>query len=101
MRSGWLWCAFVASWLIFLAGCGSSSKTAFVYLVSRGSDPGTINAYSLNLSKGTLKSLNGALYPKGKGANPGTQPRPFILDPFPSFFFLAHFRNPLAAGDDN
>ncbi len=101
MRSGWLRCALAAIGLVFLAGCGSSSKTAFIYLVSRGADPGTINAYSLNLSKGTLKSSNGALTATGKGANTGTQPSALILDPSQAFAFVADFGNPLAAGDDN
>ena len=60
----------------------------------QGSDPGTVTAYSLNLSKGTLHSDNGALTPTGKSAATGTQPGPLIFDPTNTFAFVADFGNP-------
>jgi 6-phosphogluconolactonase (cycloisomerase 2 family) len=101
MRSGWLRCVLVACWLVNLVNCGSSGKSGFVYLASQGSDPGTITAYSLSLSKGTLSSSNGALTQAGKSAATGTQPGPLIFDPTNSFAFVADFGNPLASGNDN
>jgi len=101
MKSGWLRCALIASSLALLVNCGGSSKSTFVYLASQGSDPGTVTAYSLNLSKGTLHSDNGALTPTGKSAATGTQPGPLILDPTNTFAFVADFGNPQLAGNDN
>jgi 6-phosphogluconolactonase (cycloisomerase 2 family) len=101
MKSGWLPCAMIASSLAFFVSCGGSSKSTFVYLASQGSDPGTVSAYSLNLSKGTLHSSNGALTATGKSAATGTQPGPLILDSTNTFAFVADFGNPQAAGNDN
>ena len=101
MKSGWLRCVLVACWLLFLVNCGGSSKSTLVYIASQGSNPGTISAYSLNLSKGTLSSSNGALTPTGKSVPTGTQPGPLIFDPTNSFAYAADFGNPLAAGTDN
>src|SRR5262252_10330342 len=101
MKSGWLRCALIVSSLAWLVNCGGSSKSTFVYLASQGSDPGTINTYSLNLSKGTLHSDNGALTATGKSVATGTQPGPMIFDPTNSFAFVADFGNPQAAGNDN
>ena len=74
MRSGWLRCVLVAGSLAMLVSCGSSSKSALVYLASQGTNPGTISAYKLNLKNGTLSSSNGALTATGKSVNTGTQP---------------------------
>lgn len=101
MRSGWLWCVLVASSLVFMMGCGGSSRSTFVYLASGGSNPGTITAYSLNLSNGTVNSSNGALTQVGKSVATGTQPGPMILDPTNSFAFVADFGSPLDSGTDN
>jgi 6-phosphogluconolactonase (cycloisomerase 2 family) len=101
MKSGWLRCVLVACWLLFLVSCGGSSKSTLVYIASQGSNPGTISAYSLNLSKGTLSSSNGALTPTGKSVPTGTQPGPLIFDPTNSFAYVADFGNPLASGTDN
>jgi 6-phosphogluconolactonase (cycloisomerase 2 family) len=87
--------------LVGLVNCGGSSKSTFIYLTSQGSNPGTLRAYSLNLSKGTLQSTNGALAPTGKSVPTGTQPGPMILDPTHTFAYVADFGNPLAAGADN
>lgn len=84
-----------------MAGCGGSGKTGFVYLASRGSDPGTLAAYRVDLGKGTLSSTNGALTSTGKVAATGTQPGPMIFDSTNTFAFVADFGNPLAAGNDN
>ncbi|MGC2196673.1 MAG: beta-propeller fold lactonase family protein [Terriglobales bacterium] len=101
MRSGWLRCVLIAGWLMVLVNCGGSSKSTFVYLASQGSDPGTVTAYSLDLSKGTLHSSNGALTQSGKSAATGTQPGPMIFDPTNTFAYVADFGNPLASGTDN
>jgi len=101
MRSGWLRCALVASSLCLLVSCGGSSRSTFVYLASQGTDPGTVTAYRLNLSKGTLASSNGALTPTGKSASSVTQPGPMIFDSSNSFAFVSDFGNPQAAGNDN
>ena len=101
MRFGWLRCALMVGVLAFLVNCGGSSKSTFIYLTSQGSDPGTLSAFSLNLSKGTLNSDNGALKATGKSVATGTQPGPLILDPTNSFAFVADFGNPQAAGNDN
>lgn len=98
MKSGWLRCVLVAGWLVLLASCGSSSKSAFVYIVSQGTDPGTITPYRLNLGKGTLDSSNGALKASGKAVETGTQPGPLLFDPTNSFVFVADFGSPLVAG---
>jgi 6-phosphogluconolactonase len=96
MRSGWLRCVAVAGSLTFLLSCGgSSSKSASFYLVSQGSTPGTISAYSLDLKHGTLSSTNGALTPVGKSAPTGSQPTALILDPTQSFAYVANY------GDDS
>ncbi|HST09892.1 MAG TPA: beta-propeller fold lactonase family protein [Terriglobales bacterium] len=81
--------------------CGSSGKSALVYLASQGSLPGTILAYKLNLSKGTLSSSNGALTATGKSVNTGTQPTALIFDPTNTFAFVADFGSPLDPGTDN
>lgn len=91
----------MAGCLIVLVNCGGSSKSTFVYLASQGSDPGTLTAYSLSLSKGTLASSNGALTQTGKSVATGTQPGPLIFNPANSFAYVADFGNPLAAGTDN
>ncbi len=101
MRFGWLRCVLMTVALVGLLNCGGSSKSTFIYLTSQGSDPGTLSAYSLNLSKGTLKSTNGALAPTGKSVPTGTQPGPMILDPTHSFAYVADFGSPLTAGADN
>jgi 6-phosphogluconolactonase (cycloisomerase 2 family) len=99
MRSGWLRGVFVACALLGMASCGGSSRSGFVYLASRGSDPGTLTAYRVDLKKGTLSSSNGALTPTGKSVNTGTQPGPMILDSTNSFAFIADYGNPLAGKD--
>jgi 6-phosphogluconolactonase (cycloisomerase 2 family) len=91
MRSGWLRCVAVVLSSVFLLSCGSSSKSGFVYLVSQGSSPGTVTAYSLNLGSGLLKSSNGALTQTGKSANAGTQPTVLLFDPKQSFAYTANF----------
>jgi len=101
MRSGWLRCVFVVGSLAAIVSCGSSSKSALVYLASQGSNPGTISAYKLNLSKGTLSSDNGALTATGKSVDTGTQPTALIFDPSGSFAFVADFGSPLDTGTDN
>jgi 6-phosphogluconolactonase (cycloisomerase 2 family) len=91
MRSGWLGCVAVALSLAFLLSCGSSSKSGFVYLISQGTSPGTLSAYSVNLSSGVLKSTNSALTQTGKSAATGTQPTVLLLDPTKSFGYTANF----------
>ena len=85
MRSGWLRCALVVGSLSIFVSCGSSGKSALVYLVSQGTNPGTISTYKLDLKKGTLNSENGALTATGKSVNTGTQPTNLLLDPSNSF----------------
>jgi DNA-binding beta-propeller fold protein YncE len=101
MRSGWLRCVWVVGSLVGFVSCGSSSKSALVYLTSQGTNPGTISAYKLNLSKGTLSSSNGALTATGKSVNTGTQPTALIFDPTNTFAFVADFGSPADAGTDN
>jgi 6-phosphogluconolactonase len=101
MRSGWLRCVLVVGSLAAFVSCGSSSKSALVYLASQGTNPGTISAYKLNLSKGTLSSSNGALSAAGKSVNTGTQPTALIFDPTNSFAFVADFGAPADPGTDN
>jgi hypothetical protein len=80
---------------------GSSNKSALVYLVSQGSNPGIISAYKLDLKKGTLSSDNGALTVNGKSANTGTQPTALLFDPSQTFAFVADFGSPSDPGTDN
>lgn len=91
MRSVWLRCVAVLGSLVFFLSCGgSSSKTAFLYLASQGTTPGTVTAYSINLSKGTLSSSTGQLTPVGKAANAGTQPSALLFNPSQSFAYTAN-----------
>lgn len=101
MRSGWLRCALVVGSLSMFVSCGSSSKSALVYLVSQGTNPGTISAYKLDLKKGTLNSENGALTATGKSVNAGTQPTNLLFDPSNTFAFVTDFGSPLDPGTDN
>jgi 6-phosphogluconolactonase (cycloisomerase 2 family) len=87
--------------LVMFASCGSSSKSALVYLASQGTNPGTISAYKLNLKNGTLSSSNGALTATGKSVNTGTQPTALIFDPTNTFAFVADFGSPIDPGTDN
>jgi 6-phosphogluconolactonase (cycloisomerase 2 family) len=87
--------------LAMFASCGSSSKSALVYLASQGTNPGTISAYKLNLKNGTLSSSNGALTATGKSVNTGTQPTALIFDPTNTFAFVADFGSPIDPGTDN
>ena len=87
--------------LAMFVSCGSSSKSALVYLASQGTNPGTISAYKLNLKNGTLSSSNGALTATGKSVNTGTQPTALIFDPTNTFAFVADFGSPLDPGTDN
>lgn len=91
MRSGWLQCVVVASSLFFLASCGSSSKSAFVYLVSQGTTPGIVTAYKVNLGSGLLNSSNGALVQTGNAVKAGIQPTVLLFDPTSSFAYTANF----------
>jgi 6-phosphogluconolactonase (cycloisomerase 2 family) len=100
MRSGWLRCVVIFLCLVFLLSC-SSSKTAFLYLVSQGTSPGTVTPYSLNLNTGLLNSSDGALVQAGKSANTGTQPTVLVFDPTQTFAYVADFGNPLGPGSDN
>jgi len=91
MRSGCLRCVAALWPLIFLLSCGGSSgKSAFLYLVSQGTAPGTVSAYSLSLKNGTLGSKNGALTEIGKGASAGTQPTALLFDPTQTFAYVAN-----------
>ena len=91
MRSGCLRCVAVLFALGFLLSCGGSSGgSATLYLVSQGTDPGSISAYSVSLKNGTLKSSNGALTQVGKEAATGTQPSALLFDPTQSFAFVAN-----------
>jgi 6-phosphogluconolactonase len=101
MRSGWLRCVLVVGSLSMFVSCGSSGRSALVYLVSQGSNPGTISAYKLDLKKGTLASDNGALTATGKSVNTGTQPTNLLFDPSNAFAFVADFGSPLDTGTDN
>jgi 6-phosphogluconolactonase len=101
MRSGWLRCVLVVGSLSMFVSCGSSGRSALVYLVSQGSNPGTISAYKLDLKKGTLASDNGALTATGKSVNTGTQPTNLLFDPSNTFAFVADFGSPLDTGTDN
>jgi 6-phosphogluconolactonase len=101
MRSGWLRCALVVGSLSMFVSCGSSGRSALVYLVSQGTNPGTISAYKLDLKKGTLASDNGALKATGKSVNTGTQPTNLLFDPSNSFAFVTDFGSPIDPGTDN
>jgi 6-phosphogluconolactonase (cycloisomerase 2 family) len=101
MRSGWLRCVLVVGSLSMFVSCGSSGRSALVYLVSQGSNPGTISAYKLDLKKGTLASDNGALTATGKSVNTGTQPTNLLFDSSNTFAFVADFGSPLDTGTDN
>lgn len=101
MRSGWLRCVCVVGSLAAIVSCGSSSKSALVYIASQGSVPGTISTYKLDLKKGTLSSDNGALKATGKSVDTGTQPTVMIFDPANAFAFVADFGSPLDTGSDN
>jgi len=91
IRSGWLRCVVVLWLLAFFLSCGgSSSKSAFLYLASQGTTPGTVTAYSIDLSKGTLSSNTGQLTPVGKAANTGTQPSALLFDPKQTFAYTAN-----------
>jgi len=81
--------------------CGSSGRSALVYLVSQGSSPGTISAYKLDLKRGTLHSDNGALVATGKSVNTGTQPTNLLFDPSNTFAFVTDFGSPVDTGTDN
>jgi 6-phosphogluconolactonase len=101
MRSVWLACVAIVLCALFLPSCGSSSGSALVYLVSQGTSPGTVTAYSLNLNNGLLNSNNGALVQTGKSANTGVQPTILLFDPTRSFAYVADFGNPAGSGSDN
>jgi 6-phosphogluconolactonase len=91
MRFGCLRCVALLCSLVFLLSCGGSSgKSAILYLVSQGADPGTIGAYSVNLKNGLLSSSNGALRQVGKEVSTGTQPSALLFDPTKSFAFVAN-----------
>ena len=91
MRSGCLRCVAVLCSLVFLLSCGGSSgKSATLYLVSQGTDPGSVSAYSVSLKNGTIHSSNGALTPDGKEAATGTQPSALLFDPTQSFAYVAN-----------
>jgi 6-phosphogluconolactonase (cycloisomerase 2 family) len=91
MRSGCLRCVAVLCSLVFLLSCGGSSgKSATLYLVSQGTDPGSVSAYSVSLKNGTIHSSNGALTPDGKEASTGTQPSALLFDPTQSFAYVAN-----------
>lgn len=90
MRSGWLGCAVVAASFALLVSCGSSSNSTFLYLVSQGSSPGTVNTYSVNLNTGTLESNNGVLASVGQTANAGTQPTNLLFEPKQTFAYTAN-----------
>jgi 6-phosphogluconolactonase len=90
MRSG-LRCVAILCMLGLLLSCGGSSgKSTILYLVSQGSDPGTISAYAVNLTNGLIRSSNGALSPSGKEASTGTQPSALLFDPTKSFAYVAN-----------
>jgi 6-phosphogluconolactonase len=91
MRSGWLPCVAMAAGALLLASCGSSSKSAFVYLASQGTSPGIVTAYSVNLGSGLLNSSNGALVQTGNSVKAGTQPTVLLFDPTSSFAYVANF----------
>jgi len=91
MRSGCLRCVAVLCSLVFLLSCGGSSgKSATLYLVSQGIDPGSVSAYSVSLKNGTIHSSNGALTPDGKEAATGIQPSALLFDPTQSFAYVAN-----------
>lgn len=91
MRSGWLRCVAALVPLVFLLSCGSSSQSGIVYLVSQGTSPGTVTAYSLNLSSGLLNSTNGALTQTGNSVNTGIQPTVLLFNPTQTFAYTANF----------
>jgi 6-phosphogluconolactonase len=91
IRSGWLRCVAVLWLLVFFLSCGgSSSKSAFLYLTSQGTVPGTVTAYSIDLGKGTLSSSTGQLTPVGKSAAAGSQPSALLFDSAQSFAYTAN-----------
>lgn len=91
MRFGCLRCVALLCSLVFVLSCGGSSgKSAILYLVSQGANPGTIGAYSVNLKNGLLSSSNGALRQVGKETTTGTQPSALLFDPTQSFAFVAN-----------
>jgi len=91
IRSGWLRCVAVLWFLVFFLSCGgSSSSSAFLYLASQGTTPGTVTAYSIDLSKGTLSSNTGQLTPVGKAAHTGTQPSALLFNPTHTFAYTAN-----------
>lgn len=91
MRSGWLQCVAMAACALLLASCGSSSKSAFVYLASQGTSPGIVTAYKVDLHSGVLNSSNGALVQTGNAVKAGTQPTVLLFDPTSSFAYAANF----------
>jgi 6-phosphogluconolactonase (cycloisomerase 2 family) len=91
MRSGWLQCVAMAACALLLASCGSSSKSAFVYLASQGTSPGIVTAYKVDLRSGVLNSSNGALVQTGNAVKAGTQPTVLLFDPTSSFAYAANF----------
>jgi 6-phosphogluconolactonase len=91
MRSGCVRCVAVLCSLVFLLNCGGSSgRSAILYLVTQGTDPGTISAHSVNLKNGIIGSSNGSLSQGGKEATTGTQPSALLFDPTQSFAFVAN-----------
>ena len=101
MRSGWLRCVCVVGGLAAIMSCGSSSRSALVYLASQGTVPGKIFTYRVDLKKGTLSSDNGALKATGTAVDTGTQPTVMIFDPTNTFAFAADLGSPLDTGSDN
>jgi 6-phosphogluconolactonase (cycloisomerase 2 family) len=87
--------------LATIVSCGSSSKSALVYLASQGTVPGKIFTYRVDLKKGTLSSDNGALNATGTAVDTGTQPTVMIFDPTNTFAFVADLGSPLDTGSDN
>jgi 6-phosphogluconolactonase len=61
-----------------------------LYLASQGTNPGTVTAYSINLSKGTLSSTTGQLTPVGKSVNTGIQPSALVFNPAQTFAYTAN-----------
>lgn len=92
MRSGCLRCVTVLCALAFLLSCGGSSggSGGLLYLVSQGSDPGTVSAYSVSLKSGTVSSSNGALRAVGKEISTGSQPSALLFDPTQHFAYVAN-----------
>jgi 6-phosphogluconolactonase len=91
MRFACLRCVAVLFAVGVLLSCGGSSgKSAILYLVSQGTDPGTVSAYFVNLKTGVIRNSNGAVTVSGKEASTGTQPSALLLDPTQSFAFVAN-----------